>query len=538
MPRLRFGLTHISARAARPFSVPDHRPPPGWGCASMNVGVLELISFTVPPEWQAQRAESILRRHLYSIMPQVVSVWARRAGHRVHYATYHGQADPTTLLPNDLDIVFISASTQASALAYALAKIYRTAGTMTVLGGPHARCFPADAVRFFDIVVCGACDRRLIDDILGGHVGPGSVVTAQSRLTDFPSVEERMPEIAQATFRKGKPRGVHSFALLGSVGCPYTCNFCTEWNSPYAPLPPERLTEDVRFIARRFPKAIIGYHDPNFAVRFDQTLDAIEAAGPPYPRYVMNCSLSVLRDDRLARLKKTNCLFLAPGIESWYDYGNKALAAEKHGQAKLEHVVERLRQVRKFVPGMQANFLFGTDEDRGREPADLTIEFIRRLPFLWPNVNIPTPYGATPLFDRYLQEGRIVLGLPLAFYCAPYLATTLKNYEPLEYYDQLLRIMEVATSRRGTLRRVAARNPLLVRAAHLSQSLSYRTQVREMREIRELLRKDRGFRAFHENMGGQLPVFYRRRLEKRLGRFARLLNEGDQVPVLEPVPAA
>jgi hypothetical protein len=436
----------------------------------MKVGVLELISFTVPPEWRLQWAAGYLRRHLYSVMPQVVAAWARRLGLRVHYATYHGQADPLRLLPDDLDVVFVSAATQASALAYALSKCYREAGTTTVLGGPHARCFPADAARFFDVVVAGPCDRALVANILRGHVGPGSVDAARQRPTDFPSVEERLPDVATATFTRGRPRGLHCFALLGSVGCPYACNFCTEWDTPYAPLDPDQLTADLRFVARRFPKAVVAYHDPNFAVRFDRTMDAIEAAGPPFPRYVMNCSLSVLRPDRLARLRRTNCVFVAPGVESWYDYGDKAAAGGRQGRDKLEYVVGRFHEIRQSVPGLQANFLFGTDEDRGREPAELTAEFVRRLPYVWPNVNTPTPYGGTPLFDRYLAEGRVLRRLPLAFYCAPYLATTLAHYDPAGYYRLLLGIHGAATSYPALVRRVASTNPTGVRQSARARS--------------------------------------------------------------------
>ena len=111
------------------------------------------VTYTVPPGWGRRRAALALRKHLYSLMPQVVAAWCRRLGHRVHYATYYGQADPARLLPDDLDVVFLSAATQASGLAYALARRYRRGGTRTVLGGPHAKCFPADALRFFDIVV-------------------------------------------------------------------------------------------------------------------------------------------------------------------------------------------------------------------------------------------------------------------------------------------------------------------------------------------------------------------------------------------------
>ena len=501
----------------------------------MNVGVLELISFTVPPEWQAQRAESLLRRHLHSLMPQVVSCWARRLGHNVHYATYYGQADPLSLLPKTLDLVFVSASTQASLLAYGVAAAFRKAGTRTVLGGPHAKCFPADASRFFDTVVAGACDERLIGAILSDQIGPRSIVASASRPTRFPSVCEREPEILRANGTT-RPDRVRVVGLLGSVGCPYTCNFCTEWNSPYQATDAAQLTEDVRRVARHHPRAVIAYHDPNFAVQFDRTLDAIEAAGPPYPRYVMNCSLSVLRPDRLERLRRTNCLFLAPGIESWYDYGNKALVGGMRGRDKLDHVAAKLAEVRQFVRGLQANFIFGTDEDAGREPADLTIEFIRRAPYAWPNVNIPTPYGGTPLYDRYLAENRVQRRLPLAFYCAPYLVSTLKNYDVVNYYGHLIRILEAATSAGAILRRVAARNSSAVRLAHLSQSLSYRTQLGEMRRVHRLLKSDPSFRAFHENSSSVLPEFYDQRLRHRLGRYSELVTAEDCRPVLDPVP--
>ena len=124
--------------------------------------------------------------------------------------------------------------------------------------------------------------------------------------------------------------------------------------------------------------------------------------------------------------------------------------------------------------------------------------------------------------------------LPLAFYCAPYLATTLKHYDPPGYYRLLLGIHGAATSRRALLRRVGAANPVGIRLAHLSQTLSYRTQLKEMRLVLEMLETDRQFRAFHDNLRVPLPEFYHRRFEHRLGRYAGLLDRADRVPQLGP----
>jgi hypothetical protein len=107
----------------------------------MRIGILELLRVDSPRRWDhtaynylvtkqyasimPQANNYLLTKQYASIMPQAISVWCRNLGHEVFYATYFGNKDPKQLLPNDLDVVFISTYTQASALAYALAKLYR-----------------------------------------------------------------------------------------------------------------------------------------------------------------------------------------------------------------------------------------------------------------------------------------------------------------------------------------------------------------------------------------------------------------------------
>src|SRR5262249_43583582 len=201
--------------------------------------------------------------------------------------------------------------------AYALSAIFKKRGTLTVIGGPHARAFPADCTRFFDIVVRD-CDRILIDDILHRRFDPPAMVSSGRPLTEFPSVEQRMPEIRIAAFHRGRPLLTSIVPMLSSIGCPYTCDFCVDWNSTYFALSPEHPRADLDYLPRHYPRLIVGYHDPNFAVRFDATMDAI-ASLPEGRRnpYIMESSLSILKSGRLGRLTETNCVYVAPGIESW-----------------------------------------------------------------------------------------------------------------------------------------------------------------------------------------------------------------------------
>jgi hypothetical protein len=61
------------------------------------------------------------------------------------------------------------------------------------------------------------------------------------------------------------------------MGCPYACNFCIDWNNPYRLLPTERLAADLRYASAHLPGVMLGYQDPNFAVKFDQVLDVMES---------------------------------------------------------------------------------------------------------------------------------------------------------------------------------------------------------------------------------------------------------------------
>jgi len=498
----------------------------------MRIGVLDLLADARNTGWLERLYAAYFRRQFASIMPQAVSAWCRQLGHDVFYRTYYGQADPRELLPVDLDVVFISAYTQASALAYALAKLYRADGALTVIGGPHAKAFPGDCLRFFDLVVQD-CDRRLIEEILDRRFDPPAIIASGRLLTEFPSVEERMPEIAAASFGDGRPLLTSIVPMLASLGCPYSCDFCIDWSSKYVPLARDRVVADLRYIAERLPNVHVVYHDPNFAVRFDEMMDIIEEV--PAPRrspYLMESSLSILKPQRLDRLRATRCFYVAPGVESWTDYSSKAGVGARSGRDKLALVVDHFSLLREFVPGLQANFLFGTDADAGREPVELTKEFFRRLPFVFPTVNIPTPFGGTPLHRQALREGRILETMPFAFYFIPNLVMRIRNYDPVEYYDHLIDMHETIASCLMIARRLLADGPMALRFLHALRSFGVKRDLAELRRIRRSLRTDRSFRSFHEQQSTELPAYYRTQLRARLGRYATLLSDDDLRPVL------
>jgi radical SAM superfamily enzyme YgiQ (UPF0313 family) len=496
------------------------------------VGILDILG---PPTRRPAELgyRLLMTKQFASVTPQAVSVWCRRLGHETFYATYYGLGDPYRRLPADLDVVFIACYTQVSHLAYALATLYRRAGIRTVIGGPHAKAFPVDCLRFFDLVV-RECDAELVADILAGQFDPGSIISAAQPFDDVPTVEERMPEIrASAFFWNRKPLRLSAVPMLASMGCPYRCDFCIDWSSSYRPLPTERLATDLRYLASHLPDTLMVFHDPNFAVTFDQVFDVLEAQPPGRrPPYIIESSLTVLRGDRPHRLKQTNCAMVAPGVESWTDYSNKAGVGRTGGMEKVDKVAEHFAQLAENVPYLQANFIFGLDTDQGDAPIALTKRFMDLTPFTWPTINIPVPFGGTPLYDALLADERILTAMPFSFYYAPYLVTTLKNYDPIAYYDKLVELYDHAASPAMLRRRLRSTSHRAIGYVHRARTASFRSDIASFRRILRMLHDDPEFLAFHEGRSARLPDFYRWMGDRMLGRYTELLSSADRTPEL------
>jgi len=499
----------------------------------MKIGILDIVALPARGGFESV-VRMVLSKQFAAIMPQAVSVWCQQLGHRTHYATYYGIGDPYDSLPHDLDIVFISTFTHASGLAYALAKLFRRDGALTVVGGPHAKSFATDCLRFFDLVV-KECNRALIADIVGGHYERGSILSSPPP-DEIPLVEERVREIKIAAFAHGRRYFMTTIPVLSSAGCPYDCNFCVDWDKPYRMFSRDQLVRDLRFIADRFPGAIAGFHDPNFAVRFDEVLGALEELPAKLrPRYIAESSLSVVRDARMTRLRDTRCVAMLAGVESWLDYSNKTgLGRRTVGIDKVRHVAEHFRALHGHVPYLQAGMIFGLDTDMGDEPVELTCAFMEQTPFAWPTISTPMPLAGTPVYDQYVTEGRLLPDLPFAFYFTCYLVATLKHYEPIDYFDSLIRLAEHASSHRMLARRLASTTNWGVRAIHWARTVSAREDVRSYRRMRQLLASDRGFLAYNRGESTVLPELYHREFEALHGRYAALLSRDDRRPVLEP----
>ncbi|MBN2149496.1 MAG: hypothetical protein JW726_19060 [Anaerolineales bacterium] len=490
----------------------------------MKIGILDLQGYPARDAWEALDCFWSNKQYI-SITTQTISVWCRQMGHQAYYATYYGWGDPQDCLPCHLDVVFISAHTYLAPLAYALGLAYRQRGVRTVLGGAHARAFPLDSQRFFDLVVI-ECDRELVKGILAGRFAPGSIISSERPFEDVATIEERLPELRRSTFVKGVPHPGSFIPMLASLGCPYHCDFCVDGRNPYRLLSLERLAADLRFAAEKLPGVKLVFHDPNFGVRFDEVMSVFERVPSPGRNpYGIECALALLRAERIERLQETNCKFVLPSVESWSDEYAGKVGAGRHVEfeVKFNRVTSEFEQLTRQFFYIGTNFIFGIDSDMGDMPFIATKEFIRRVPLVWPVLHIPMPFGATPLQSELLAQGRILKNMPFMFYKIPFLSIILKNYDPVSYYERMADLFEYTASGELFWRRVRGGRHLVVDGVYALVTVTARRRAAAFRRIARQLRDDRSRMAFQMGESEVLPDDLALLYQRRMGRYAELL---------------
>jgi hypothetical protein len=488
----------------------------------LNVTIIDLT--TRGPD--RRPFSRLMNANYASIMPQVVAVWCAELGAKVHFVCYTGSEDLDELLDVETDVLFVSAFTLSAHTAYALSNLFRRKGAITVLGGPHARCYPEDAEKYFDYVL-GFTSKAEIEEIMrerAPHRPLGRRLASLKQPTELPGVRERWPYI-EATVKKAPY--IKMVPMIGSLGCPYTCKFCIDSTVDYQPLEFKQITADMRFLRTKFKKPLLAWHDPNFGIRFDDYMGAMEEAVPPGSvESVAESSLSILSEPNLKRMQKNGFVGMLPGIESWFDFGNKSKTTRVNGLEKVKQVAEHVNLVLRHIPYVQTNFVLGLDTDFGAEPFELTKTFVDLVPGAYPAYSMLTCYGRAAPMNLDLQRAGRVLPFPFHFLDSNH-ATNVRplNYGWKEYYDLTRELTRHTISARGVWRRMIANKHWTTKVLHFVRGAAS-DRVAYLDQVREGLASDLTFRRFYEGESRIVPDFYMKRIKASLGPLWDALPEG------------
>ncbi len=396
----------------------------------MNIYLVELKN----------KKMGLFNQKVNGIMLPILAVWAERIG-------WHAEVDFTELenvdYEKEWDVVAICTFTHLAPSSYFLAERFRKMGKIVVIGGPHTKGRAEEARDHADVVF-NNCNEQAWHKFLRA-VEAKEITPSHDRGIFFPAPElsEVPPYLEYKKFCSEDKLPM----LISSLGCPHRCDFCTDWDSKYY----KRRIDDVIADVRNVAADVFAFCDPNFGANAKFTSALLKEMIPLKKKYVMETSLAFLSNDEyLKLLRDSGCVAIEIGIESlstpYQKNGVKEVAS------LMENTIQRIRRIKQYIPGVQANIIFGFDNDT-EETFHSVVELHRlanidsMVPF------IATPFPGTPLWDRLELEGRI-FERDWQFFNTKNLVITLKNLSAFSFYDLYIDVQRKINSPLVILRKV------------------------------------------------------------------------------------
>ncbi len=187
--------------------------------------------------------------------------------------------------------------------------------------------------------------------------------------------------------------------LLGSRGCPYTCNYCPYLvNSKYRVRTPENIAEEIEYLAAKYKIRGISFRDPNMT--FDK-VRAQEFADLLLKRHIDVRWSMEARTDRLDPalidiLHRAGLRSIEVGVESSDEVmlkGNLRKATPKSHQEMVIDHCHRLgiRVIANYTLGLPNDTLQGIRE---------TIRYAKKLNTFAIQFTVTTPYPGTQFYQN------------------------------------------------------------------------------------------------------------------------------------------
>lgn len=342
-----------------------------------------------------------------------------RGGHRWHFAPPVTAVHLAALVPKghevevvheqvrevpvdaDVDLVAITFFSGFARRAYEVADAYRRLGVRVVLGGPHASYWTDEALEHADAVAIGEADAvwpTIIDDAARGQLAriyrgtPHSLAGLPAPRYDLLEPQFVVRRVAQAT-----------------RGCPFSCSFCAvpDLNPGFRVRPVDDVVRDIEasHFDHWWQDKVVWFWDDNLLAKRKWARQLLDAMTPLRKWWLTQASIDIVKDDELMkRMERSGCIGIFLGIES-LDAGDLTQVGKR--QNKAAEYADAIRRLHDRGICVMAGFMAGFD-DQDPERIVRTAEGLNAIGVDVPFLSILTPLRGTPLYDRFLADGRLL----------------------------------------------------------------------------------------------------------------------------------
>ena len=298
------------------------------------------------------------------------------------------------------DLVAISIITPLANRGYAIADRFRRMSIPVVMGGFHATWMAEEAGQHADAVVLGEAERvwpRVLEDFKKG--APQRFYKASDL-----AVLKGLPIPRRDLLKKGGYFFINTMQI--SRGCPFHCAFCSVtafYGHTYRLRPLEEVRREVELL--RQGNEFIFFVDDNIIGNPAYAMDLFSVLKDFRVKWLSHASLNIAENDTLLRkAAESGCYGLFIGFES---LSQKTLQSYHKTSNQVHRYRELIRKIHDQGIGIEGSFILGSDDD------DVSA-FHQVLDFCEENkidaavFAILTPYPGTRIYERYVQENRIL----------------------------------------------------------------------------------------------------------------------------------
>lgn len=301
----------------------------------------------------------------------------------------------------EADLVGISGMTMHANRMYEIADIYRSKGTIVILGGVHVSSMPTEAAMHADSIVIGEAESiwpKIIEDFKSGKLE--SVYQAQEN----PSLENlpfpRLDLIDGPAYRP--PRGYLNTSMA-TRGCPYNCTFCCVtkmFGRKFRVRPVENVIAEISLL----PYGPLYFNDDNLTGNANYAMKLFDALKSYNFKWGTQVSINIADNAELLKLASDcGCVNILIGFES---VNPKSITFLNKNINKVEKYFESIKKIKDYGIAITGSFIVGLDED-DESVFDQIYNFVEETEIENPIVGILTPYPGTDVYKQYLAENRI-----------------------------------------------------------------------------------------------------------------------------------
>lgn len=327
-------------------------------------------------------------------------------GHDLQYF----ETKSAAAVPEDVqacDLVAINTFSAQVFEAYQVADRLRATGVMVAMGGLHVSVEPEEALQHADYIFLGEGERTWPAAVTAIEAGSDQHVW---NAADFPPINVQSLPIPRYDLLAGRP--YLRFPVQTTRGCPWRCDFCASnvmLNQPYRKREVADVVRDIQAIQRLNRRPFIEFADDNTFVDHDWGKRLCRALIPLNVKWFTETDISVADDlDLLRLMRQSRCRQVLIGLES--PEASALEGIELRSEFKKRRAADYLAAVRWIQEhGITVNgcFILGMD----RQSPDVfqqILDFAMEIPLYDVQITMLTPFPGTPLYERLLQEGRIL----------------------------------------------------------------------------------------------------------------------------------